>query len=64
MKAKEKSWCERVKSLSARLGGKEALAAKLGVSFWTVMRWENSSRKPSSLARHRIEELEKEEVTK
>ena len=35
----------------------EQLAAKLGVTFPTVNRWENGRAKPSPLALRRIEEL-------
>ena len=35
----------------------EKFAAKLGVTFPTINRWENSRAKPSPLARQRIEEL-------
>jgi transcriptional regulator with XRE-family HTH domain len=38
----------------------EQFAAKVGVTYSTVNRWENSSAKPSPLALLRIEELQKE----
>ena len=38
----------------------EQLAAKIGVTFSTVNRWENNKGKPSPLAQLRIEELQKE----
>ena len=38
----------------------EKFAAKLGVTFPTVNRWENGRAKPSPLAMNRIEELLRE----
>ncbi len=38
----------------------EQFAAKVGVTYSTVNRWENSKAKPSPLALLRIEELQKE----
>jgi len=37
----------------------EQFAAKLGVTYSTVNRWENNKVKPSPLARCRINELQK-----
>ena len=38
----------------------EQFAAKIGVTFSTVNRWENNKGKPSPLAMQRIKELQKE----
>lgn len=38
----------------------EQFAAKVGVTYTTVNRWENNKGKPSPLAMLRIEELQKE----
>ncbi len=50
-----------IKELRAGLGlTQEQFAAKVGVTFSTVNRWENGRGKPSPLALRRIEELQKE----
>ena len=47
-----------VRELRQRTGlTQEKFAAKLGVTFPTINRWENGRAKPSPLAMHRIEEL-------
>lgn len=47
-----------VKSLRDLLGlSQEKLAAKVGVTFSSVNRWENGHTKPSPLAMKQIEEL-------
>ena len=47
-----------VRKLRERLGlTQEKFAAKLGVTFPTINRWENGKAKPSPLALQRIEEL-------
>lgn len=47
-----------VKSLRDQLGlSQEKFAAKLGVTFSSVNRWENGHRKPSPLAMKQIEIL-------
>ena len=47
-----------VKSLRDQLGlSQEKLAAKLGVTFSSVNRWENGHRKPSPLAMKQIEAI-------
>ena len=47
-----------VKELRNRLGlTQEKLAAKLGVTFPTVNRWENNKAKPSPLALKQLEEF-------
>ena len=54
-----KGWTERVKSLLSKEDGSiEALASKLGVSFFTVLRWKNGQRKPSKMAQKLISDLE------
>ena len=50
-----------VRELRDALGlTQEQFAAKLGVTFSTVNRWENNKGKPSPLAMLRIEELQNE----
>jgi DNA-binding transcriptional regulator YiaG len=47
-----------VREVRSRLGlSQEKFAAKLGVSFQTVNRWENKRSKPLPLALMRIQEL-------
>jgi transcriptional regulator with XRE-family HTH domain len=47
-----------VRELRQRTGlTQEKFAAKLGVTFPTINRWENGRAKPSPLAMQRIEEL-------
>ena len=47
-----------IRELRNRLGlTQEKLAAKLGVTFPTINRWENGRAKPSPLALKQIEEL-------
>jgi len=47
-----------IKQLRRHLGlSQEKLAAKLGVSFPTIYRWEHNRAKPSPLALQKIEEL-------
>lgn len=47
-----------VRELRARLGlTQEKFAARLGVTFPTINRWENGRAKPSPLALKQIEEL-------
>ncbi len=53
---------EEIKALRVGLGlTQERFAALLGISFSTVNRWEKGVSKPSSLAIHRMKEIEKEE---
>ena len=55
---KETELAEKVKQLRASLGlTQEQFAAKVGVTFSTVNRWENGKGKPSPLAMRQIEEL-------
>lgn len=50
-----------IRDLRAALGlAQEQFAAKVGVTFSTVNRWENGKGKPSPLAMRQIEELKKE----
>ncbi len=47
-----------IRELRKRTGlTQEKFAAKLGVTFPTINRWENSRAKPSPLAMQKIEEL-------
>ena len=47
-----------VRELRQRTGlSQEKFAAKLGVTFPTINRWENGRAKPSPLAMQRIEEM-------
>lgn len=61
---KKPTWASRIDALIEKLGSPEAVAARLGVSFFTVLRWKNGEHEPSPLAQEKIEELEKEEVKK
>ena len=50
-----------IRNSRAALGlTQEQFAAKIGVTFSTVNRWENNKAKPSPLALQRIEELQNE----
>lgn len=50
-----------VRELRSRLGlTQEKFAAKLGVTFPTINRWENDRVQPSPLAMKRLEELVRE----
>lgn len=50
-----------IKKLRIALGlTQEQFAAKVGVTFSTVNRWENGKGKPSPLAMKQIEELQNE----
>ena len=54
----EKQLAKTIKDLRAKLGlTQEQFAAKVGVTFSTVNRWENGRGKPSPLAVRRIKEL-------
>jgi len=49
---------QMVRELRGRLGlTQEKFAARLGVTFPTINRWENRRAKPSPLAMQRIEDL-------
>ncbi len=49
---------DRVKKVGANLGLRhEQFAAKVGVTWSTVNRWENNRGKPSPLAMRQIEEM-------
>ncbi len=55
---KETELASMIKNLRSRLGlTQEQFAAKVGVTFSTVNRWENERGAPSPLALRRIEEL-------
>ena len=55
---KDKDIPKRVKKLRTAMGlTQEQFAAKIGVTFSTVNRWENDKGKPSPLAMKQIEEL-------
>ena len=57
-KRTEDSLAKMVKDLRTKLGlTQEQFAAKVGVTFSTVNRWENGRGKPSPLAMRQIEEL-------
>ena len=49
-----------IRGLRADLGlTQEQFAARLGVTYLTINRWENKKGNPSSLAKLRIEKLQK-----
>ena len=57
----KKDVAKMIMELRAKLGlTQEQFAAKVGVTFSTVNRWESGKSKPSPLARRRIEELREE----
>ena len=57
-KRNEKNLAKMIRDLRAKLGlTQEQFAAKVGVTFSTVNRWENDRGKPSPLAVRRIEAL-------
>lgn len=57
---KDKNIPKIIKKLRTTLGlTQEQFAAKLGVTFSTVNRWENGKGKPSPLAMKQIEKLRK-----
>ncbi len=57
-KTKETELSSKIKELRSKLGlTQEQFAAKVGVTFSTVNRWENGKGKPSPLAMRQIEEL-------
>lgn len=54
----EQDFAKMVKNLRSKLGlTQEQFAAKVGVTFSTVNRWENGRGKPSPLALLQIEKL-------
>ena len=57
-KRNDKNLARIIRDLRAKLGlTQEQFAAKVGVTFSTVNRWENGRGRPSPLAMRRIEEL-------
>jgi len=57
-KKAEKDVAKMIRELRAKLGlTQEQFAAKVGVTFSTVNRWESGRSTPSPLARRRINEL-------
>ena len=58
MKDQPKPTADLVRQLRTRLGlTQEKLAARLGVTFPTINRWENGRANPSPLALKQIEDL-------
>lgn len=56
--AEERDLSRLVKALRDKLGlSQEKLAARMGVTFSSVNRWENGHSKPSPLAVQKLEEL-------
>ena len=57
-KIEESELARKIRELRSKLGlTQEQFAAKVGVTFSTVNRWENGNGKPSPLAMRQIEEL-------
>ena len=57
----EPDWATLIRELRTRLGlTQEKFAARLGVSFPTINRWENGRSIPSPLALQRIEQILRE----
>jgi len=58
---KDNELVEMIKALRAKLGlTQEQFAAKVGVTWSTVNRWENGRGKPSPLALKQVESLREE----
>ena len=56
-------FAERVRSLRGRLGLTQTqLAARLGVSFATVNRWENAQARPSTFTWNQLQRLYETEI--
>lgn len=57
-KTRKTELARRIKELRCKLGlTQEQFAARVGVTFSTVNRWENGKSRPSPLALSRIEQL-------
>jgi len=57
-KIEESELARKIKELRSNLGlTQEQFAAKIGVTFSTVNRWENGKGRPSPLAMRQLEEL-------
>jgi transcriptional regulator with XRE-family HTH domain len=57
-KTEDNDLAKRIRDLRSKLGmTQEQFAAKVGVTFSTVNRWESGKSKPSPLAMRQIEEL-------
>jgi len=62
-KKKDTPVAEMIRKLRANLGlTQEQFAAKVGVTWSTVNRWENGRGRPSPLAMRQIEQLEEQTV--
>ena len=59
VKDKKTNWPKRIEALIEKVGGLEALAVKLGVSWFSVRGWRNGEHEPSRMAARQIEILEK-----
>jgi len=60
-KIEDNELAKKIRDLRSKLGlTQEQFAAKVGVTFSTVNRWESGKSKPSPLAMRQIEELYKE----
>lgn len=53
-------WQDKIEALIQGMGGPGALADRLGVSYFTVIRWRSGAHKPSALAQISVGNLEKE----
>jgi putative transcriptional regulator len=57
-KTEENDLADKIRELRSKLGmTQEQFAAKVGVTFSTVNRWESGKSKPSPLAMRQIQEL-------
>jgi len=57
-KIEDKELARKIRDLRSKLGlTQEQFAAKVGVTFSTVNRWESGKSRPSPLAMRQIEEL-------
>jgi DNA-binding transcriptional regulator YiaG len=59
-KLKDPTWKDRINKLVESLGSPEKLAARLDVSYWTILRWRNGDHQPSRLAKKEVSRLEEE----
>ena len=55
---KKTGWAQRTAALIKKHGSVEAVAAEMGVSYFTVLRWRKGSSVPSPLAQAKFVELE------
>lgn len=57
--SKTKTWKERIEALVKRFGSREAVALKLGVSYWAVVSWLSRGKTPMPIVQEKIAEVER-----